>query len=42
MLRELRQAILPPHSLTNVFRDWSETVAQLAEPSRQRQRWLYY
>ncbi len=29
MLRELRHAILPPHHLTNIFRDWKTIVAQL-------------
>jgi len=41
MLRELRHAILPPHHLTNIFRDWKTIVAQLAEPRRRRRRYAY-
>lgn len=42
MLREVRQAILPPHRLTNVLRDWKKIVTQLAEPRRRRQRHAYH
>lgn len=41
LLRELRHAILPPHHLTNIFRDWKTIVAQLAEPRRRRRRYIY-
>jgi len=37
LLRELRHAILPPHSLRN----WGAIVAQLAEPKRSRHRYAY-
>ena len=41
MFRELRSAILPPHSLSKLFHQWKEIVVQLAEPPRRRPRYSY-
>jgi len=41
LLRELRHAILPPHSLRSTLRNWGAIVAQLAEPKRSRHRYAY-
>ena len=41
LLREVRAAILPPHSLSSTLHDWKSIVAQLAEPRRNRRRYAY-
>jgi hypothetical protein len=34
-------AILPPHRLSETFRDWDEISERLAEPSRRRPRYAF-
>ena len=41
MLREVCQSIFPAHSLNTTLRDWAEIARRLAEPRRQRRRYLY-
>ena len=42
MFHEVCMAILPPHRLSETFRDWDEIAADLAEPPRQRPRYACY
>ncbi len=42
MFREVRSALLPPHSLVELFPQWREIVDQLSEPPRRRARYSYY
>lgn len=41
MYHEICMAILPPHRLSETFRDWDEITEQLAEPNRKRSRYAY-
>jgi hypothetical protein len=41
MYHELCMAILPPHSLAEIFKDWDDIAEQLAEPSRKRSRYAF-
>ena len=41
MLREVRQAISPPHPLAATLQGWAEIARQLAEPRRRRRRYPY-
>jgi len=41
MFHEVGMTILPAHSLSETFSDWDEIQEQLAEPSRQRQRYAF-
>jgi hypothetical protein len=42
MYHEVCIAILPPHSLAEIFGTWDEIAERLAEPTRKRDRYAYY
>ena len=41
MYHEVCMAILPSHSLAETFWDWDDIAEQLAEPNRQRSRYIH-
>ena len=41
MYHELCASVVPTQSLAEVFRDWSEISENLAEPSRNRPRFIF-
>ena len=41
MLREVRLAIAPLHTLSTILREWDTIVPRLAEPPRRRRRYSY-
>jgi hypothetical protein len=41
MYHEVCIAILPPHSLAEIFGNWDEITERLAEPARKRNRYAY-